>query len=149
MIFINVCFYTAFPHDILLTVNDVLSNTQVSQKELSYTFHTFPTATISCTVSKYYPSVTLVFRHGSKLAEHAEIKEWVNDDETKNKSISIRVEASMEPFLCVVSEIPGARKREVTRTIYILPPVEKALTTSAMKLPPAKNNKVLILMIGR
>ncbi|XP_030834625.1 caspase-3-like [Strongylocentrotus purpuratus] len=77
--------------------------------------------TITCSASSYFPDIDLFFSHGSKQMDATNVKEDVNMDGTKSKSISIVAEPSESPFVCVASDIPGSQdQKTVTVTVTFI-----------------------------
>ncbi|XP_030834586.1 uncharacterized protein LOC115921341 [Strongylocentrotus purpuratus] len=77
--------------------------------------------TITCSASSYFPDIDLFFSHESKKMDATNVKEDVNMDGTKSKSISIAAEPSESPYVCVASDIPGSQdQKTVTVTVTFI-----------------------------
>ena len=85
---------------------------------------------ITCSVSMYFPTIDLHFRHDSIKVETLAIRELNNSDWTKNKSITVTVTAlaSDDPYVCVASDIPGYGRQEKEAQLFLHLPL--SLSTS-------------------
>ena len=86
---------------------------------------------ITCDVLGYFPSISLYFLHDSAKVPIFQSMEWNNTDGTRNKSVTIRAEASNEPYICVASDIPGLGSSEWNSSIYLTAIPEETTTANA------------------
>ena len=73
---------------------------------------------ITCTASRYFPNIDLLFLNGGHKVSTIETVEWENDDGTKSKLIFTRVPPSKIPYVCMAFNIPGSQD-ERTSTISV------------------------------
>ena len=73
---------------------------------------------ITCTVSRYFPTIDLLFLHGGQKVSTIETAEWTNADGTKSKLIFTRAPPSEIPYVCMAFNIPGSQD-ERTATISV------------------------------
>ena len=84
---------------------------------------------ITCSVSGYFPSITLSFRHSSLSVETLASREETNSDGTRNKSVTITADLSTEPYVCVASDIPGSGDQERETSIFLYAPSPSSTST--------------------
>ena len=82
--------------------------------------------TITCTVSEYFPRISLYFRHGSRNITSLKSSVWNNPDGTLNKTATITAIPSDDPYICVASDIPGYEEGEQTAAIFIDVPLPES-----------------------
>ena len=80
------------------------------------------TSNITCTVSGYFPNISLFFRHGEVVMNSTRNMEWTKADGTKNKSVTVLADASDDPYVCVASDIPGQEDHVLVEsaTIFVV-----------------------------
>ena len=83
---------------------------------------------ITCSVYEFFPNINLYFLHYSAKVEAVETREVINADGTKNKSVTITAVPSIDPYVCVASDILGFGEEEEKASIIIHIP--SALITS-------------------
>ena len=84
-------------------------------------FATDSAVNVTCSVSDYFPSITLYFRHELAKVEARESEETNNVDGTKNKSVTIIAVPDDDPYVCVASDIPGSVEHEKYASILLFP----------------------------
>ena len=95
---------------------------------------------ITCSVSGYFPSITLYFRHSSLSVETLVSREVTNSDGTRNKSVTITADPSTEPYVCVASDIPGYGDQERETSIFLYEPSPSS-TSTVITMPTEKNDE--------
>ena len=97
------------------------------------------TRNITCSVSGYFPSITLYFRHSSLSVETLVSREVTNSDGTRNKSVTITADPSTEPYVCVASDIPGSGNQERETSIFLYAPSPSS-TSTVITMSTEKND---------
>ena len=68
---------------------------------------------ITCSVHDYFPNITLSIYHWSSVLTPLLFSEWVNQDGTKHKSLTVNAVPSRDPYICEVSGVPGYQVDEI------------------------------------
>ena len=87
---------------------------------------------ITCSVSGYYPWISLFYQHKSARVNDPISVELNNTDGTRNLSVTITAIAGDDPYVCVASDIPGSPGLQQTSSIYIIgsPPKSTPLSST-------------------
>ena len=100
---------------------------------------------------RYYPDISLLFRHNLAEVETVESQESVNSDLTLNKSVTITAVSSDEPYtFCVTSNVPGSSLNEYMTTVFVTE--NRDSTTVGATVPhneEQNNNSQQELLIGK
>ena len=93
---------------------------------------------------RYYPNITLFFRHNSARLENVKSQELTNTDLTKNKTVIIEAGASDEPYTCVASNVPGTDLNEYMTTVYVTEHSETATVPATVPNKEQNDNNLLL-----
>lgn len=91
-------------------------------------------ANITCSVFRYFPSISLAFWHESNMMPIMSTIEESNSDGTRNMSIRAAAAPSSDPFICVASGIPGNPYQQQGAFIMVSSPATLKSTTEETTL---------------
>ena len=128
----------------------VIAECKSTKKGQACILSTQSTINITCSVFRYYPDISLLFRHNLAEVESVESQESVNSDLTLNKSVTITAVSSDEPYTCVTSNVPGSSLNEYMTTVFVTE--NRDSTTVGATVPhneEQNNNSQQELLIGK
>ena len=123
-------FVTAQPREPYPAIDGCSTNTSSNMNNQTCFIRSVPPVNITCSVLRYYPSITLYFRQNAEILDALSSTEWNNTDGTRNKAVTITAVSSDVPYTCVASDIPGldGQQRETT---VVLAAAEESTTEHA------------------
>ena len=77
------------------------------------------TSSVICSIFGYFPKVNLYFLHASKQMEEQQFHQWNNSDGTKNMSVTIQINPSSFPYICVASQVPGYDDQDFQFLVFV------------------------------
>ena len=104
---------------------------------------------ITCSVSGYFPSITLYFHRSSVKEEIVHSSDVTNADGTRNKSVTITADPSKEPYVCVASDIPGSGDQERETSIFLYTPSPSSTSTFTSLSTEKNDESSRTLIIGQ
>ena len=104
----NFRFFIALPEDTSPMIDKCNLNSGEQIDEETCTVVTqLPYLNITCSINGYFPDISINFQHASQTIEAIATSTLENADQTINKSVTIQASPSSEPYICVLTDIPG------------------------------------------
>ncbi|XP_063959095.1 uncharacterized protein LOC135154835 [Lytechinus pictus] len=138
------------PYPAIKECNDSSSIVQDFGCSITTLTNVNPRVNLNCYASGFYPKLSLFFLHGTEKIASSETKEWINDDETRSKSVSISAVPSKMPYVCVASDIPGQHKERAVTAFVRLPEEQTSApeeSTTMTTMPPKGTNLLMVIVI--